>query len=141
MAKTDRGGVTVKARLFVVLTATILATPVYASAQDVAGAVTYEKAGNFVYARQTFLVDRCPFGCHNEYVIITVSCPAGYVALGGGYRSTEDASMGRRFHNAPFNLWADEPTKDHAGWLLGLNRINGNSQQIGMVVTCGLASQ
>lgn len=129
-----------KARFFVILIAAILLAPAYASAQDAAGPVTYAKVGNFIYANETFRVRHCNFPCTNENVTVTVSCPAGYVALGGGFRSTE-IGYRQRLRSAPSNLWADEPTKDHTGWLVGLSRIVDSAQVIGVVVTCGLASQ
>jgi hypothetical protein len=130
-----------KAHWFGVLIATILLTPAYAHAQDVAGNVTYEKVGHFVYATTIYTIDHCSRTCANPFVTLSVKCPTGYVAVGGGYHSTARSPKIAKYPNALFNIWADEPTKDRTGWLLGAARSHDATQQVGMVVTCALATQ
>lgn len=131
-----------KARSFAILVASILLASGSASAQDIAPTTnaTYETVGNFVYARQTFLVKICRAVCH-AYVTVTVRCPSGYVALGGGYRSSYVNYDRIKQHESPYNVWADEPTRDGTGWSIGIQRVGLDAQLVGVVVTCALATQ
>jgi hypothetical protein len=133
---------TMKARWFVILATFSLLTLANASAQDIAPAnVTYDKIGNFVWVTGTFLVE-CSGRCAKQLVMLTLQCPTGYVAIGGGYRNiyTDAHRIGKHLE-APYNVWADEPMKDRTGWLIGMEKDFGYRQEMRMTVTCAEAGQ
>jgi len=60
---------------------------------------------------------------------VSVSCPAGTVALGGGYQST-----------VPVNVSASSPTGGGAGWTVTVNRTSGKgSFTVTVTATCAQA--
>ncbi len=60
---------------------------------------------------------------------MSVSCPAGTVALGGGYQST-----------SPVNVSASSPTAGGAGWTVTVNRSSGKgAYTVTVTATCAQA--
>jgi hypothetical protein len=129
-----------KAHWFVILVSLMLLSPRYTSAQEVPPSnITYEKVGDFVYVTAAYILKACEGACRRRFIELTPSCPADYAVISGGFDSEVHTGLGLERY-AP-SIYANEPTGDHTGWLLGFERVRYYPQHIKMTLVCTTPSR